>query len=207
MANIAIVCGYGLVGEEYRSQIEMKGLADYFKKINDIVKSRNAFTVIFTGGCTNPDYPDLSESDTAAVYWKSQNFHTDIYSTTAMKIYLEETSKNSQENIFRSVLSILCGEFKTHLGDFSISKDRLLVFCDKPRYWKMKVICWFLLDKNGINYEIRSHNRIDVNIRSNVFFQTLVSTPRMILSPRFWFMCDQVSRSVYNYRRNNCDNR
>jgi hypothetical protein len=198
MANIAIVCGYGLVGYEYRTVEEMSGLKIYYEQVNKKVKERNIFSVIFTGGRTNKSFSDLSEAGTASIYWKGCNFQNGYYSATnrKAKIILEQYSKTSEENIYLTMLQLLSGEMVAESGDFIPSKDVIHVFCDEPRYTKMQVICFFFLKLNGVKYEIHPCNRIDTNLRSNGFFQALLATPRMLLDGNFWNMAKELKKAT-----------
>jgi hypothetical protein len=179
VANIAIICGYGLVGNNYRSKTEMKGLKKYYETITWKVREL-CDTIIFTGGHTNSNHPDYSEAETAKMYWINE------FDQPNQIIRTETMSTTSEGNIYFALLQLISGEITVEYHDFKPLHDILHIFCDEPRYWKMHVICWFFLKSNKIQYKIHRCNRIDINFRSNPLFQIFVGISKMLLKSSFW---------------------
>ena len=179
MANIAIICGYGLVGNKYRTYEEMLGLDEYYDTIAYILKNSKISKIVFTGGKTNLLFPEISEAKSAMTYYKlvSKNYTINILRHTLIP---EERSTTSHGNIYHSIIKLVKQNY------FNKNDDTLHIFCDEPRWFKMQVICWFYLRSNGINYKINPCNRIDTTKKSTWYFQLILGIPKMLLEREFW---------------------
>lgn len=176
----------------------MNGLTIYYQKICQIIEQIKIYTVVFTGGRTNHLFSDLSESGTASIFWKSKKFDVDYLSAQPkrQKICLEQYSTTSEGNIYFTLLKLLNGEIITNSGDFNPSKDTLHIFCDKPRYLKIQVICLFYLRSNGLKYRINSCNRIDITKKSTWYYQLFIAIPKMLLQQNFWKNYDHLKKLI-----------
>ncbi len=122
---LTIILGYGIFFEQ-NSQYRK-----YLDQCVSVINETNTTHIITTGGCTNNEYPNLSEASTVAEYIKKHVPHL------SENIFLEENSLTTLQNI----------EFaKDLISQKQILPEKIYITCDSIRaskvfYLALTILC------------------------------------------------------------------
>lgn len=144
--KIGIICGYGLFDKSIRSTLEYEGLCSYYNEVINFCNTHNEIgTIVVTGGYTNLEKSDLSESYSVLYLVKYDK-----------KVLFETTSQKTIENLAFAWLTA-----RKSLG----SDYELTIFCDSVRKNRVQVLSNYLFE--GIcKTEVISFDRYDIHPNS-----------------------------------------
>lgn len=162
---VPIIFCYGLLGYEYRSREEMKGLREYFehcaKHIAHLYNSGRLAGVVLCGGFTNRSFPEVSEAGTSMVYLKTWLISYGVPSEN-IEFRLEDRSFNTPQNMWFSVQSIF--RDWTELKGVSID-----FICDTYRHPKLSALLfWLKVRYWGLRAQVVSFPRPDIHPDSSI---------------------------------------
>ena len=186
LKKLIVICGYGLVGEQYRRyQGESDALIEYYKGVfekllNSIelglkIHPLDTYNVVFTGGFTNDYHSGYSEAQTALDYFRETylgpNTRLELFSRTFVNFLVEEVSTNTYENIIEA----------TKTGDYSPSIE---IIGSEYRRFKINTIAHVYF--GSFNHIVHLVEHPPIKPRDKNKFGALLANLKFYLSPGFW---------------------
>lgn len=127
--KVAIVNGYGVVLDK-----------SYKKHLNIVIKRGEEFKyIVVSGGRTSEYNFDLTESSIMAGYLEKRNYQI----AYQKKIIQEGDALTTRQNLVFSKAK-LEEKFKFRLSQKSITPLRVIVFCKKPWWIKVRLLSWLI---------------------------------------------------------------
>ena len=180
--NVGLICCYGFAGQQYgRSKLEVYGISCYIYDVLTFSLNHKANLLIFCGGKTRPDYPEISESQTILDEFYSRIVWTYNIST---QILLEETSTTTHGNIVNGFNKLVRG-VNDQTIEFDFTSDTIYIFCDTYREWKVKVISWILFRGMKVNYKIVPCKRKNIHPKSSLLYQSTIGIASTLKNKSF----------------------
>lgn len=153
MSVVTLICCYGLVDNNLRTEVEYQGLQEYFGSCynylsNPEIKSQLE-ALVFCGGYR---FSDVSESFSSTKY-----FNTLGSDLANIPKFLEQTSRSSIQNLALGCLTIM----------EKFPDSDLLIFCDSNRQYKIQTLAQKLFKNLTKKIEVVSFDRSDIHPTSN----------------------------------------
>lgn len=147
-----LICLYGLLDPERRSEIEMEGYHFYLQACARYIlrnAGKNAVIVLAGGFTTELDISEATSVKSYFQHWLGHN---------GFPILLEERSKDTRDN-----LRFGWSKLKT----FGPEISSLTIFCDRYRHGKVWALAWHILGKENIPWQVKSFHRQDIHPNSS----------------------------------------